>query len=114
MEKIWFIIIDGRKEGPFSVEDLHDDKRINPDTLAWKAGLLNWLPIRDIKELQELFKDEPETDNHDDDEEQNIIVEPRPIEDNEVISLRKDPPYLNIWFILALFLIFYTLYLLIK
>jgi hypothetical protein len=113
VEKIWFIIIDGIKKGPFSFLDLKRNERITPDTLAWKEGFSSWRPIREIGELQDLFKDEPEPDANDD-ESINIKVKPCRPEENEVIALRKDPPYLNIWMIMALFLILYLLYLLLK
>lgn len=58
--KIWYIEIRGKPEGPYSVYDLKHDLRINPDTLVWKAGFSNWVPIRKVPELKEIFKDEDE------------------------------------------------------
>ncbi len=109
MEKIWFIIIDGKKEGPFSFFELKIDDRITPDTLAWKEGFPQWLPIRNIPELKDLFKDEKS-----DEDEDNVAFFPPRIEENEVLAIRKDPPFFNIWVFMALFIILYLLYLLLK
>ena len=57
-KKIWFIQIQGKKEGPFSVRELKYDPRINPDTLVWKKGFNLWLPIRKVPELKKIFEDE--------------------------------------------------------
>lgn len=64
MEKIWYIQVDGTREGPFSFQELKKDLRITPDTLIWKSGFKKWVPIRSVPELKELFKDEP-TPDHD-------------------------------------------------
>lgn len=109
MEKIWFIIINEKEEGPFSILELKCDERITPDTLAWTEGLPEWLPMRKIPELKELFKDEPTEEEKD-----TIPYTPPPINEDEVLALRKDPPFFNFWMAMALFIIFYLLYLLIK
>lgn len=57
-KKEWFVRIDEEKEGPFSINDLRADSRITPDTPAWKKGFSQWLPIRNIPELQVIFEDE--------------------------------------------------------
>lgn len=58
MNKIWYIEIDGKLEGPYSVRDLKCDIRVSPDTLAWKKGFAKAVPIRNIPELKTLFQDE--------------------------------------------------------
>lgn len=58
MDKIWFIEVDLKVEGPYSVEDLKRDLRITPDTLAWQEGSDQRLPIRAIKELKKVFEDD--------------------------------------------------------
>lgn len=107
MEKIWFILINDKKEGPYSFLELKQDDRITPDTLAWREGFAKWLPIRAIPELRDLFKDE-ETQK----EPEKIVFSPTP--ENEVISLRKDPPSFNIWILMAVLIILYFFYLLFK
>jgi uncharacterized protein DUF4339 len=110
VEKIWFIIIAGKKEGPYSFLDLKRDVRITPDTLIWKEGFATWRPIREVKELEELFKDEPSTEEEEKQEEENP---PSALSDNEVLTLKKDP-YFNIWIVVALFLVIYLCYLLLR
>ncbi len=108
MEKIWFIIIDGKKEGPFSYLDLKRDERINPDTLAWRQGLSDWLPLREIKELEDLFREEAPREAPE--EEEGQATAPL-LQDNEVIALKKDP-YFSLWVLLAMLLVVYVFYLL--
>lgn len=65
MDKIWYININGRMEGPFSIADLKRDQRITPDTLARKADRDRWVPMRAIPELKILFSDNKPSGNND-------------------------------------------------
>ena len=58
MDKVWFIEINGNKEGPYSYSDLKNDPRLTPDTLIWKKGYSRWVPIRYVSELKKLFEDD--------------------------------------------------------
>lgn len=58
MEAEWFVLLNGNQAGPYSVAQLKRMEEITPDTLAWRKGMIKWLPIREIPELKELFKDE--------------------------------------------------------
>jgi hypothetical protein len=109
VEKIWFIIIAGNKEGPFSFLDLKKDDRISPDTLAWRQGFPDWLPIRDIKELEDLFKEEPPVAAPEEEEQ----TSPATLQDDEVMALKKDP-YFSLWVLLAVILVVYVFYLLLS
>lgn len=60
MNKIWFIKFEGIEEGPYSIQDLKYDRRITPDTLVWREGFTQWVPIRNVPELQEVFEEEPQ------------------------------------------------------
>lgn len=56
MDKIWYVEINHRPEGPFSVAELKVDYRLTPDTRVWKKGFTKWLPIRNVPELcKQLF-----------------------------------------------------------
>lgn len=55
----FWIIIDQRHAGPFSLEQLRE-QGITPDRLVWHDGLTDWTPARDIPALAELFAPEPE------------------------------------------------------
>lgn len=61
LNKIWFIKVDGSKEGPYSLHDLKKHPRMTPDTLVWKEGFNSWLPARKVPDLKSLFEDERET-----------------------------------------------------
>lgn len=59
MKKIWYIIVDTEQEGPYTVQELFNDDRVDEDTLAWREGFNSWQRIRDIPELKELFERQP-------------------------------------------------------
>ena len=105
LEKIWFVWLRGVKEGPFSFYDLRKMKEVTPDTWAWREGMHAWLKIRDIPELFQLFSDEEE------EEEALEASELKAPEEDAVLSLpNADPPWI-VWFLLALLLVFYALFL---
>lgn len=105
IKKEWFIDIEGKKEGPFSISDLKRDNRITPDTLAWKQGFIRWKKIRDIPELKEIFADA------DDKSKIDLSVKDQLINQREeiILDLRKDPPYLFWTFIILCVLLLYAL-----
>lgn len=46
---------DGKERyGPFSFEELRE-KSLSSETLVWKEGLVDWVPAKNISELQSLF-----------------------------------------------------------
>lgn len=53
----WYILWEGKKEGPYSCSELKADLRVTPDTLVWRKGFKEWVPARTVKELQVLFED---------------------------------------------------------
>jgi hypothetical protein len=54
-----FYYTDGKERfGPFTLEQLRD-KNITEGTLVWKEGLPDWVPARNLSDLQSLFP--PET-----------------------------------------------------
>jgi len=53
-----FYYTDGKERfGPFTIEQL-SDKNITEATLVWKEGLPDWVPARNLSELQSLFPQE--------------------------------------------------------
>ncbi len=58
MNKVWFILIDGKEEGPYNVQGLKSHPFVTPDTLVRHKDSNKWQPIRYVKELQDIFKDE--------------------------------------------------------
>lgn len=53
---IYYIIVNKKKEGPYSFNDLKSHPNISPLTLVWKKGLKNWVPMGSIPELEIIFK----------------------------------------------------------
>lgn len=53
---IWYISIDGRKEGPLSLNDLKSHPKITPLTLVWKKGFKNWVPMGSVPEISKIFE----------------------------------------------------------
>lgn len=53
-----FYYTDGKERfGPFTIDQL-SDKNITESTLVWKEGLPDWVPARNLSELQSLFPQE--------------------------------------------------------
>jgi hypothetical protein len=119
MEKVWFISIVDKAEGPFTLSELKNDPRVTPDTLVWKEGFAKWLPLRDVAEAAGIFKDDAQTPTPSDEP-----IEPAPeIDTNEsdfpnkladgelaILPPQALPPF-PFWIFLIIFLIIYTLYL---
>lgn len=51
--KIW-IYIDGRQEGPYTLEELLD-KPVNENTRVWYEGLPKWYPAGQLEAIRPLF-----------------------------------------------------------
>lgn len=110
MEKIWFILINGYKEGPYNLIDLKGDSRITPDTLIWKQGFKKWVPIRNVSELKAVFEDSTEHKEDEDGGQKDVKkLSKKRIQDDEVIALRSEPPFTYLWLFIALILL-YALY----
>ena len=51
---------DGKERyGPYSLEELKN-KGINQETLVWKEGLVDWVPARNLADLETLFQAIPD------------------------------------------------------
>lgn len=106
MTKIWYILIDGKSEGPWTFDELKENSKITPDTLAWKEGFDNWTKIRDIPELKELFEEvskPPEV------EESTDSLEEKSLQDELVLEMgQQEPPYM-LWFLIAFVSLMYVI-----
>lgn len=105
MDKIWYIEITGKKEGPFSILELRRDERVTPDTLVWKEGFKKWIPIREVPELKVVFEDS----------EEKIPLIPKidlklKADDEIALDLKDNNPHYIYWFLLALLVVLYALY----
>ena len=108
VDKIWFIAVQGKQEGPYSILDLKRDPRITPDTLVWKEGFVNWLPMRHVPELKEVFKDEPEAKPLQ--EEAKPSPRSNDLYKQETLILQRDPIQFFLWILVAILIILYLYY----
>lgn len=63
-EKEWYVAIDDSQVGPIDlgeVEQRWDSRELDEDSLAWKAGMPDWLPIADVPELAYLITERPQS-----------------------------------------------------
>lgn len=104
MNKIWYILIGEKREGPFSFEELQSDTRLTPDTLVWKTGFAEWKKIRDVPELKELFRERPEQDEFENEPE--TFHKKRPSQDELVMDFGQEPPYF-LWILIAIIALVY-------
>lgn len=105
--QVWYLIVDDHQEGPYSYLELSKDARLTPETLAWRDGMVDWLPIADIDELKHLFGiTEKEGENREEAFEESILIS----DDELVLDMRKGGPNPLIWIVLILFVIFYIIY----
>lgn len=58
MSPSYFIVVNRKQIGPFSLEELKS-KPIKRDSLVWTEGLNEWTPLEQIPELAELLKTIP-------------------------------------------------------
>lgn len=113
MDEIWFILIKRKQEGPYSVTQLKKDNRITPDTYVWREGFSNWLPIRSVPELKEIFKDETKKPSPKDEDEEKKAADLKKIklsgQDELTLDLKRDLPPIIIWIIIGLIILSYYL-----
>lgn len=96
MDKIWFIKVEEKAEGPFSVEELRWDPRISPNTMAWREGMPVWLPMHKIPELAQLFEEDESSSQGAED----------PQGGEKVLTLNTDPqPLYYIYLLIALLIV---------
>jgi hypothetical protein len=105
MNKIWFVLIESEREGPWSKEELKVDQRLTPDTLIWKEGFDDWKKIRDVPELSDLFEEKPQENEI---KEEPSIAKEVPAQDELVLDMRQEPPF-RMWIYVALAIFIYVI-----
>ncbi len=92
MEKIWYILLSGKQEGPYSLMELRSNAKITPDTLVWKEGFAEWIPMRNVPELAQVFQDETKTPDEKD------LKPPLVIGADEQLAIDMQPSLPNLFF----------------
>lgn len=62
-EKEWYVAIDDCQVGPIDigeVEQRWDEREIDEESLAWKAGMAGWIPVAEVAELAYLITERPQ------------------------------------------------------
>lgn len=62
VDKNWYVAVNDAQVGPVERGDLEkrwERREINAETLVWKAGMNDWLPISDVAELADLVANSP-------------------------------------------------------
>jgi hypothetical protein len=108
MDEKWFVLINGTREGPYSLKELKSDPRITPDTLIWMEGFKDWIAIRYVPELKDLFKDEPESKPLHEQSSQPIPSDL--ISEQEALTLQNDPSQFYLWVLVIILTILYVFY----
>ncbi|WP_068467909.1 DUF4339 domain-containing protein [Candidatus Protochlamydia phocaeensis] len=109
MSREWYILIQNERAGPYSIQELKIDERITPDTLVWKEGWKDWLAMRFVPELKEVFEDKPESKPIYED------IKPKPLsadlmQEQEALTLQQDPYQLFLWILLFILILIYLFY----
>ncbi len=52
--KQYFLVINGEKSGPFTIDQLAT-QQLTPQTLVWTEGMSDWAPAQQFAELSSLF-----------------------------------------------------------
>ncbi len=108
-EKEWYILIQGKQQGPYSLKDLHSHSHFTPDTLVWKKGFAHWKMARHVPELKEVFKDQKK----------NVPPEEEALNSEAgsgygqkqmTLALHHDPYQFWLWVLIFLIILFYVIY----
>lgn len=107
--KEWYTKIDGKQQGPFSIEDLKLQSWLTPESLVRKEGEEDWTPIGEVKELKEVFEDpKPQPDDDTQVEDETIDL---PTDSELILDLEPTPPFfLFVWVLIVVLLTFYFMH----
>ncbi|MEW5738110.1 MAG: GYF domain-containing protein, partial [Myxococcota bacterium] len=80
-ETDWYVAIDEKQTGPLTLEKIkeHWDKgEIGPDSLCWRAGFDDWIPVSEAKMLASVLAPQPP---------KPIVVAPSPVAAPAIVSV---------------------------
>ena len=109
-EKVWFIILENKQEGPYSILDLKKEARFNPDTLIWKKGFKEWTAARNVAEIQEVFSDELPSQETQEPHQGKALGSDLGQESQATLTMQQDPYQLILWILVVLLIIIYAFY----
>ena len=75
----YYVIIDGRKCGPFSHEELRS-KFVTPNMPVWREGMADWAPASSLAELSDVLQPAPQQANDNGGYDELITLSPRDIQ----------------------------------
>lgn len=55
-EKIYYVVLDEKSTGPFTLDEVILNPALTPDTLVWKPGIDNWIAAKMLPELEPAFR----------------------------------------------------------
>ncbi|WNG35830.1 adventurous gliding motility protein GltJ [Archangium violaceum] len=76
----WFVAIDEKQVGPLSLEKVKDyweRGEVGPDSLCWRAGFSDWIPLSEASELASVLAPRPT---------KPVIVEPAPVASSSPVA----------------------------
>jgi predicted Zn finger-like uncharacterized protein len=80
-ETDWYVAIDDKQTGPLTLEKLKeywDRGEIGPDSLCWRAGFDDWIPVSEAKMLASVLAPQPP---------KPIVVAPSPVAAPAIVSV---------------------------
>lgn len=61
-EQIYYMVVDEKSTGPFTLDEVILHPQLTPETLVWKPGIENWVAAKTLAELAPSFaKQQPNT-----------------------------------------------------
>ncbi len=100
MDTQWFILVEGKPEGPLTFQELVARADLTPETFVWEEGRDDWIRAKKVKRLKKVFSPEdskdPETDLK-----KPELPEELPLE-NGVLVAQGTPPSPYLWLLLLL------------
>lgn len=98
--KVWYIKLNDREEGPLSVAELRCHPAVTPDTLVRREGEVEWRPLREVKELADIFQDN--------ENEKPPPKPPIPLEGDELTMDLLEPSPFRFWLLAIIIVLIYT------
>lgn len=105
MDKVWFILVNGQEEGPYSIAALKTLPQFNPDVLVRKKDAKEWVQARFVAELKKAFQDEPAKEQI---PKKHTTASISP-DGQLAIDYREDPPLFWLGLLIAAVLVIYIL-----